>query len=34
MQENIFAGVEPGGYHDPATVRVLLCWLLEQCGET
>ena len=32
MQENIFAGVEPGGYHDPATVRVLLCWLLEQCG--
>lgn len=32
MQEAIFAGVEPGGYHDPATVRVLLCWLLEQCG--
>ena len=32
MQENIFAGVEPGGYHDLATVRVLLCWLLEQCG--
>ncbi len=32
MQEPIFAGVEPGGYHDPATVRVLLCWLLEQCG--
>ncbi len=32
MQESIFAGVEPGGYHDSATVRILLCWLLEQCG--